>query len=108
MSDILVDLRLKTQKQTGIRDFVETCSNTTELFYKVQSELESKQVNATHVSHPFWQILVLKILHFQKKTGRSMEVRLNSPCDKFKITNIGDDQVDLAPEDIPGTSFIEE
>ena len=37
-----------------------------------------------------------------------MEVRLNSPWGKFKITNIGDDPVDLAPEDIPGTSFIEE
>lgn len=37
-----------------------------------------------------------------------MEVRLNSPWGKFKITNIGDDQVDLGPEDIPGTSFIEE
>ena len=69
MSDILVDLRLKTQKQTGIRDIVETRSNATELFYKVQSELECKQVNATHVSHPFFQVLVLKILLFQKKPG---------------------------------------
>lgn len=60
-SDILVDLRLETQKQTGIRDFVETRSNATELFYEVQSALEWKQVNATHVSHPFWQVLVLKI-----------------------------------------------
>ena len=36
-----------------------------------------------------------------------MEVRLNSPRDKFKITNMADDQVDLTPEDIPGASFIE-
>ena len=32
-----------------------------ELFDKVQSELECKQVYATHVSHPFFQVLVLKI-----------------------------------------------
>ena len=31
-----------------------------------------------------------------------MEVRLNSPRGKFKITNMADDQVDLTPEDIPG------
>ena len=37
-----------------------------------------------------------------------MEVRLNSPRGKFKITNMGDDQVDLTPEDIPSASFIEE
>ena len=37
-----------------------------------------------------------------------MEVRLNSPRGKFKITNMADDQVDLTPEDIPGASFIEE
>ena len=37
-----------------------------------------------------------------------MEVRLNSPRSKFKITNMTDDQVDLTPEDIPGASFIEE
>ena len=37
-----------------------------------------------------------------------MEVRLNSPRDKFKITNVADDQVDLTAEDIPGASFIEE
>ena len=30
-----------------------------------------------------------------------MEVRLNSPLSKFKITIMVDDQVDLAPEDIP-------
>ena len=39
-----------------------------------------------------------------------MEVRLNSPRRKFKITNMADDQVDLTLEDIntPGVSFIEE
>ena len=37
-----------------------------------------------------------------------MEVRLNSPWGKFKITNMADDQVDLTPENIPGASFIEE
>ena len=37
-----------------------------------------------------------------------MEVRLNSPRGKFKITNMADDQVDLTPEDIPGAGFIEE
>ena len=37
-----------------------------------------------------------------------MEVRLNTPHGKFKITNTADDQVDLTLEDIPGGSFIEE
>ena len=37
-----------------------------------------------------------------------MEVRLNSPCGKFKITYMADDQVDLTPADIPGVSIIEE
>ena len=37
-----------------------------------------------------------------------MEVGLNSPRVKFKITNMVDDQVDLIAEDIPGASFIEE
>ena len=39
-----------------------------------------------------------------------MEVRLNSPRGKFKITNMADDQVDLTLEDIniPGVIFIEE
>ena len=37
-----------------------------------------------------------------------MEVRLNSPGGKFKITNMADDQVDFTGEDIPGASFIEE
>ena len=37
-----------------------------------------------------------------------MEVRLNSPRGKFKITNMEDDQVDLTAEDLPGASFIEE
>ena len=36
-----------------------------------------------------------------------MELRLNSPRGKFKITNMADDQVDLTPEDTPGASFIE-
>ena len=37
-----------------------------------------------------------------------MEVRLNSPRGKLKITNIADDQVALTPEDIPDASFIKE
>ena len=38
-----------------------------------------------------------------------MEVGLNSPRGKFKITtDMADDQVDLTAEDIPGASFIEE
>ena len=37
-----------------------------------------------------------------------MDVRLNSPRGKFKITNMADDQVDLTPEDILGASFIKE
>ena len=37
-----------------------------------------------------------------------MEVRLNSPRGKFKITNMEDYQVDLTAEDLPGASFIEE
>ena len=36
----------------------------------------------------------------EKKTGSCMEVRLNSPRVKFKITNMADYQVDLAPEEI--------
>ena len=43
-----------------------------------------------------------------EKTGSCMEVRFNSPRGKFKITNMGDDQVDLTPEYIPSVSFIEE
>ena len=35
-------------------------------------------------------------------------MRLNSPCGKFKITYMPDDQVDLTPADIPGVSIIEE
>ena len=31
-----------------------------------------------------------------------MEVRLNSPGGKFKITYMADNQVDLTPADIPG------
>ena len=37
-----------------------------------------------------------------------MEVRLNSPRGKLKITNMADDQVALTPEDIPDASFIKE
>ena len=44
----------------------------------------------------------------EKKKQGCMEVRLNSPCGKFKITNMADDQVDLTPENIPGARFIEE
>ena len=51
-------------------------------------------------------------LHTQFSLSREnrscMEVRLNSPRGKFKITNMADDQVDLTAEDIPGASFIEE
>ena len=37
-----------------------------------------------------------------------MEVRLNIPDGKFKITYMADDQVDLTPADIAGASIIEE
>ena len=37
-----------------------------------------------------------------------MELRLNSPRNKFNITHMADDQVDLTPEDIPGARVIEE
>ena len=57
---------------------------------------------------PKTTIIESAILRFQKKTGSCMEVRLNTPHGKFKITNTADDQVDLTPEDIPGASFIEE
>ena len=43
-----------------------------------------------------------------EKTGSCREVRLNSLRGKFKITNMGDDQVDLTPEDILSASFIDE
>ena len=43
-----------------------------------------------------------------EKNGSCREVRLNSPRNKFKITNMSDDQVDLTQEDIPDASFIEE
>ena len=43
-----------------------------------------------------------------EKNGSCMEVRLNSPRDKFKITNMADYQVDLTPEDIPCASFSKE
>ena len=36
-----------------------------------------------------------------------MEVRLNGPCGKFKLTNMADDQVDLTPGDIPDVGFSE-
>ena len=45
--------------------------------------------------------LLPAILQFQKKTGSCMERRVNSPREKFKITNMADDQVDLTPENIP-------
>ena len=44
----------------------------------------------------------------EKKKQGCMEVRLNSPCGKFKITYMPDDQVDLTPADIPGLSIIEQ
>ena len=37
-----------------------------------------------------------------------MEVRLNCPRDKFKRSNMADDQVDLTPGDIPGAGFSKE
>ena len=44
----------------------------------------------------------------KKKNEGCMEVRLNSPGGKFKITYMADDQVHLSPADIPGLSIIEE
>ena len=43
-----------------------------------------------------------------EKNGSCVEVRLNSPRDKFKITNMADYQVALTPEDIPCASFSKE
>ena len=43
-----------------------------------------------------------------KKTRSCMEVRLNTPCSKFEITNMVDDQFNLTPEGISGASFSEE
>ena len=43
-----------------------------------------------------------------EKNGSCMEVRLNSLCSEFEITNMADDQVDLSPEDISGASCSEE
>ena len=37
-----------------------------------------------------------------------MEVRLNGPCGKFKLTNTEDDQVHLTPGGIPGAGCSEE
>ena len=36
--------------------------------------------------------------HIPEKDGSCLEVRLNSPRGKFKITNMADDQVDPTPE----------
>ena len=43
----------------------------------------------------------------KKKTGSWIELRLNSPLVKFKITNMADDQVNSNPEDIFSASFCE-
>ena len=43
----------------------------------------------------------------EKKNGSCIEVRLNSPLVKFKITNMADDQVNLTPEDFSSASFCE-
>ena len=43
----------------------------------------------------------------KKKTGSCIELRLNSPLVKFKITNMADDQVNFTPEDIFSASFCE-
>lgn len=72
----------------------------------------SLNLSASKSVQPTFHILFSRFWFLKYSVSRKnrvcMEVRLNSPCGKFKITNIGDDQVDLAPEDIPGTSFIEE
>ena len=68
--------------------------------------------------HPAWVIspvtqwkygLLLILLWFptKKKTGSCIELRLNSPLVKFKITNMADDQVNFTPEDIFSASFCE-
>ena len=44
----------------------------------------------------------------EKKYGSFMEVRLDTPCSKFEITNVVADQVNLTPEGISGVSFSEE
>ena len=43
----------------------------------------------------------------EKKNLSCIEVRLNSPLVKFKITNMADDQVNLTPEDFSSASFCE-
>ena len=43
----------------------------------------------------------------KKKTGSCIELRLNSPLVKFKITNMADVQVNFTPEDIFSASFCE-
>ena len=43
----------------------------------------------------------------KKKNGSCIELRLNSPLVKFKITNMADDQVNFIPEDIFSASFCE-
>ena len=67
--------------------------------------------------HPAWVIspvtqwkygLLLILLWFpEKKKGSCIEVRLNSPLVKFKITNMADDQVNLTSEDFSSASFCE-
>ena len=43
-----------------------------------------------------------------EKNGSCMEVRLDTPCSKFEITNMVDDKVNLTPEGICGDSSSEE
>lgn len=53
---------------------------------------------------------VLSTAHFTvipEKNRSCIEVRLNSPLARFKITNMGDDQVNLTPADISSVSFCE-
>ena len=43
-----------------------------------------------------------------EKTRSCRELRLHTPCRKFEITNMVDDQFNLTPEGISGASFSEE
>ena len=60
--------------------------------------------NRTHKTKEILSFL----LPFQEKNGTYIEVRLNGPYGKFKLTNTADDQVDLTPGGIPDGGFSEE
>ena len=58
------------------------------------------------VLHDFKFISAMFNTLIPEKTGSCMEVRLDTPCSKFEITNMVDDQVNLTPEGICGASCV--